>query len=69
MAAVKKINGKWRVVEPGTSKLVTNASGTAVDGGGHASAQAAGKQASAIEHSIERRKKRKPLHPSASDSS
>ena len=40
-------NGKYRVVGP-DGKVETNKSGTAVDGGGHASMDACRKQASAI---------------------
>ena len=46
-ATVKRVGAKWRVVEP-SGKVVKNAAGTAVDGGGHRSREAALRQARAI---------------------
>jgi len=44
----KKIKNKWRVVEGQNGRITTNKAGTAVDGGGHKTQQAAMKQAQAI---------------------
>jgi hypothetical protein len=58
-ARVKKIGDKYRVVEPDGS-IITNKSGTAVDGGGHTSKHRAAMQAAAInmsQHGIHRKKK------------
>lgn len=54
--AVKR-GGRWRVVEAATGRLATNAKGTPVDGGGHASASKAKAQAAAINASLHRRRK------------
>lgn len=53
---VKQIGMKWRVVECGTSKVVKNAKGGAVDGGGHDSKAKATAQASAINISQHKQK-------------
>ena len=47
-ACVKRIDKKWRVVECNTDKIVKNAKGTAVDGGGHVNKAGAVRQAQAI---------------------
>ena len=48
---VRKIGGKYRVLKTGSGKVATNAKGTALDGGGHDSPEAAGRQIKAIEMS------------------
>ena len=53
--AVKR-GSKFRVVETSTGRIAKNRSGTAVDGGGHASQGKASRQASAINTSISRKK-------------
>jgi len=45
---VRKIGDKYRVVEAATGAITKNATGTAVDGGGHRSKAAASAQARAI---------------------
>jgi len=45
---VKKIGGKFRIVEAKTDGISTNKGGTAVDGGGHSSRERAMAQAAAI---------------------
>lgn len=45
---VKKIGGKFRIVENKTNGISTNKGGTAVDGGGHSSRERAMAQAAAI---------------------
>jgi len=50
-ARVKKKNGKFRVVHGEDSKLVRNAGGEPVDGGGHVTGTAAERQARAINRS------------------
>lgn len=47
-ATVAKRGQKYRVVEARTGKIVKNAAGTAVDGGGHASRGKAAAQARAV---------------------
>jgi hypothetical protein len=47
-AYAAKIRGRWRVVHGRPARLVLNRSGSAVDGGGHASNSAAESQARAI---------------------
>lgn len=54
---MRKLNGKWRIVEAGTDKLATR-NGRAVDGGGHQSKDNALAQVGAINSSLEKRKKR-----------
>ncbi len=54
---VKKIKGKFRVVEASTGKIAKNQGGTALDGGGHGSEEAAKKQARAVNASLSKRKK------------
>ena len=49
-ASVKKIGDKYRVVED-DGTIVKNSSGTAVDGGGHATRRQAQNQAAAINRS------------------
>lgn len=51
---VKKIKDKFRVVDKNTGKIAKNASGTAVDGGGHSSEAKARKQQSALNISYAR---------------
>ena len=53
----KKVRGKYRVVEADSGKIAKNNSGTAVDGGGHASDKKAKAQARAINASLHRRGK------------
>lgn len=53
---VKKINGKFRIVEP-SGKIARNEKGTAIDGGGHSNRSEAQAQARAINASIARRGK------------
>lgn len=57
-ARVHHENGKWRVVHTTDTgiRLVTNTKGTPVDGGGHASEEAAIAQARAINARRERKK-------------
>lgn len=57
-AKVQKRGGKYRVIEPG-GKLVTNASGNPVDGGGHSTQERAQAQASAINISQQDKKRKK----------
>jgi len=52
---VVQIKGKYRLIEKDTGRLVKNAEGTAVDGGGHESKEKAVKQLQAI--AIHRKKK------------
>ena len=51
---VRKQKNKFRVVESGSGKVAKNASGTAVDGGGHSSNTQAERQARAINRSLSR---------------
>ena len=51
---VKKIKNKYRVVECDSNAIAKNKSGTALDGGGHDSRQAALKQMRAVNASLER---------------
>ena len=44
----KQVEGKWRVVNADTGEVETNAEGTPVDGGGHATQAEASAQARAI---------------------
>lgn len=55
---VKKIRGKYRVVKADSGKIAKNKAGTALDGGGHATASKAGAQIGAIDRSEKRRKKK-----------
>ena len=52
----KLINGKYRVVEADTGKIVNGRWGTPADGKGHVTAKRAEDQAAAINASIEKRK-------------
>lgn len=45
---VKRVGGKFRIVETKTDSISTNKGGTAVDGGGHSSRERAMAQAAAI---------------------
>ena len=56
MASARRIGKKWRVVEPGTMRLVRNKAGTAVDGGGHDTRLEAEMQAAAIRRSLRKKK-------------
>jgi len=49
---IAKRDDKWRVVECDSGNIVKNRAGTAVDGGGHTSKEAAKQQAKAINRSI-----------------
>jgi len=51
---VVKREGKFRVVEAESGQIAKTKAGTAADGGGHASYEAASKQAKAINASGER---------------
>lgn len=51
---VKKIKGKFRVVEAETGRPARNAAGTSLDGGGHDSEQHAKRQARAVNASLHR---------------
>lgn len=53
---IKPMGGKWRVVEANSGKIAKNKAGTALDGGGHSSKDAALKQVGAVNSSLERRK-------------
>lgn len=53
---VAKRNGKFRVIEGDTGRIVKNKSGTAIDGGGFSSKDKAQKQASAVNISQAKRK-------------
>lgn len=55
---VRKQNGKYRVVEKATGEIAKNSSGTAVDGGGHNSADKAVKQAAAINQHLSEKRRR-----------
>lgn len=48
---VERRDGKFRVIEAHTGRVATNAAGTALDGGGHATREEADRQARAIEWS------------------
>lgn len=52
---LKKLRGKWRVVES-SGRLVRNSAGTPVDGGGHRTRVGALKQAEAINTPKSRRR-------------
>ncbi len=54
---VVKRGDKYRIVEK-SGKISTNAAGTAIDGGGHSSQSAAQRQATAINISLSKRKKK-----------
>lgn len=54
---VRKVKGKWRVVEADTGRIAKNRAGTAVDGGGHESREQAIEQARAVNASLKRRGK------------
>ena len=56
-ASVKRVGGKYRVVEP-SGKALKNKAGGAADGGGHKSKASATKQAQAINLSMLRAKGR-----------
>lgn len=52
----KQVNGKWRVVEKATGKVVGHPSGKGpADGGGHGTRKAAMQQAAAINISMHKR--------------
>lgn len=53
---VRRVGNRWRIVETATGKIARNAAGTSIDGGGHATSDAARKQAAAV--NIEQRKNR-----------
>lgn len=44
----RKVNGKFRVVEKDSRDIAKNASGTAIDGGGHKTMKDAKSQATAV---------------------
>jgi len=54
---VEKRGKKYRVVES-SGEIATNAAGTAIDGGGHNSKEAAQRQATAVNTSLSKRKKK-----------
>lgn len=54
---VEKKGNKFRVVEP-SGKIAKNSAGTAIDGGGHSSKVAAQKQATAVNISLHKKKKK-----------
>lgn len=56
---VRKINGKWRVVEKATGKVTTNSAGTPVDGPGHSSKAGAERQAAAININQHKKKRKR----------
>lgn len=56
---VAKKKDKYRVVESSTGRIATNKSGTPVDGGGFSTADKARAQASAINASQHKRRKKK----------
>ena len=56
-ATVVKRGNKWRVIDADTGTITKNKAGTAVDGGGHSSKEAAQRQARAINRSLSQRGK------------
>jgi hypothetical protein len=56
-AKVVKRGNKYRVVDADSEQVVHTASGSAADGGGHSSEEAAKRQARAINASLQRRGK------------
>jgi hypothetical protein len=53
---VKRINGKYRLVEKGTSKIArTQATGAARDGGGHRGKATASRQASYVNQALKKK--------------
>ena len=56
---VKKIAGKFRVVDDSTNRITREPSGTAVDGGGHRFEQKAFRQTEAINKALKKQKKKK----------
>ena len=54
---VVKRGDKYRIVEK-SGKIAINSAGTAIDGGGHSSQSAAQKQATAVNTSLSKRKKK-----------
>lgn len=54
---VKKVRGKYRVVEADTGKIAKNKGGTALDGGGHGTSAKASAQARAVNASLRKRGK------------
>lgn len=56
---LKKIGKKWRVVVAATGEIETNNRGTALDGGGHVTRDAALAQVRAINTSLTKRKEDK----------
>jgi hypothetical protein len=53
---VVKRGDKYRIVEK-SGRIATNAAGTAIDGGGHNSKEAAQRQATAVNISLKKKKK------------
>lgn len=51
-ATVKKIKGKYRVIDADTGRPMRNQAGTSVDGGGHDAEAHAKRQARAINASL-----------------
>ena len=56
---VKKVAGKFRVVDDSTNRITREPTGTAVDGGGHRYEQKAYRQTEAINRALKRKKKKK----------
>jgi len=52
---VKKIQDMYRIVECDDNSIAKNEAGTAIDGGGHKTRQAAIKQMQAVNISLEKR--------------
>jgi len=55
---VKKLGGKWRVVEEASGRIATTHKGNPVDGGGHAAIGRANRQATAINTNLAKRKQK-----------
>ncbi len=55
---VKKVAGKFRVVDDSTNRITREPSGKAVDGGGHKFEQKAFNQVKKINQALKRKKKK-----------
>lgn len=55
---VKKIAGKFRIVDVSTNRITREPSGKAVDGGGHKFEQKAFRQSQAINRALKKKKKK-----------
>jgi len=52
--SVRKLRGKYRVVEQGTRRIARTSSGKARDGGGHTSRGKAGRQAGYVNEGMQK---------------